>query len=512
MARSLEQARREGRADPDEVLGRVDAVDELVAGRPDDRGGRRGRGGRRRTIFRAADDDASRGRDPRLEHELDPDRVARGRHRPARPRDRHALLQPGAGAEARRGDPRRETSDETAAAIVALARELGKEPVEAQRRPRLRLEPDPDAVHQRGGLRAAEGVAEAGGDRHGREARLRAPDRPARARRPDRPRHAASRSWRCCTRGSATRSTRRARCCASTSQAGRLGRKSGQGFYVRTERTELTRTAVAALKARPRFAADRRATASSRGGIDAACLLVDDDAGLRALLRTTFELVDVEVDEAGERAARPRARSRAASPDVIVLDVAHARARTGSTLCRRAEGATRRRARSRSSSCPARRRRRGAPPRRGADAFLPKPFSPLAAPRRRRAARRRARPGSARRRRPSRRRRRAAPALRARPAPPARDRARPARAARRAPTARRSTALAGRSSRRTSGTRAHSQRVAALRARAHACGRAGAARRPQRRVRLPAPRRRQDRHPRRDPAEARPADDDGAPR
>ena len=31
--------------------------------------------------------------------------------------------------------------------------------------------------------------------------------------------------------GSATRSTRRARCSSSTSQAGRLGRKSGEGFY-----------------------------------------------------------------------------------------------------------------------------------------------------------------------------------------------------------------------------------------------------------------------------------------
>ena len=58
------------------------------------------------------------------------------------------------------------------------------------------------------------------GDRHGREARLRAPDRPAGARRPDRPRHAASRSWRCSSAASATRSTRRARCCASTSRPG----------------------------------------------------------------------------------------------------------------------------------------------------------------------------------------------------------------------------------------------------------------------------------------------------
>jgi putative nucleotidyltransferase with HDIG domain len=49
-------------------------------------------------------------------------------------------------------------------------------------------------------------------------------------------------------------------------------------------------------------------------------LLVDDDAGLRALLRTTFEDVEVEVDEAGS--AREAAQRIAADkPDVIVLDV-----------------------------------------------------------------------------------------------------------------------------------------------------------------------------------------------
>ena len=74
--------------------------------RPDDRGDRRGRRGeggplppRRR--------DAARRRDPRVEHELDPDHVARRRHAAPGAGDRHALLQPGAGAEARRGDPRR---------------------------------------------------------------------------------------------------------------------------------------------------------------------------------------------------------------------------------------------------------------------------------------------------------------------------------------------------------------------------------------------------------------------
>ena len=49
-------------------------------------------------------------------------------------------------------------------------------------------------------------------------------------------------------------------------------------------------------------------------------LLVDDDAGFRELLRTTFEAVEVEVDEAGG-AAEAEARIGAMRPDVIVLDV-----------------------------------------------------------------------------------------------------------------------------------------------------------------------------------------------
>src|ERR671910_1458200 len=49
-------------------------------------------------------------------------------------------------------------------------------------------------------------------------------------------------------------------------------------------------------------------------------LLVDDDAGFRELLRTTFEDVQVEVDEAGS-AADAEARITASRPDVIVLDV-----------------------------------------------------------------------------------------------------------------------------------------------------------------------------------------------
>ena len=49
-------------------------------------------------------------------------------------------------------------------------------------------------------------------------------------------------------------------------------------------------------------------------------LLVDDDAGFRELLRTTFEDVQVEVEEAGS-AAEAEARISASRPDVIVLDV-----------------------------------------------------------------------------------------------------------------------------------------------------------------------------------------------
>jgi ribonuclease P protein subunit RPR2 len=60
-------------------------------------------------------------------------------------------------------------------------------------------------------------------------------------------------------------------------------------------------------------------------------LLVDDDEGLRALLRTTFEAVDVEVDEAAD-AASARERIGAARPDAIVLDV-HMPGMDGAAFC-----------------------------------------------------------------------------------------------------------------------------------------------------------------------------------
>jgi diguanylate cyclase (GGDEF)-like protein len=49
-------------------------------------------------------------------------------------------------------------------------------------------------------------------------------------------------------------------------------------------------------------------------------LLVDDDEGLRMLLRTTFEIIDIEVEEA-ESADAASERIAARPPDVIVLDL-----------------------------------------------------------------------------------------------------------------------------------------------------------------------------------------------
>jgi response regulator RpfG family c-di-GMP phosphodiesterase len=104
-------------------------------------------------------------------------------------------------------------------------------------------------------------------------------------------------------------------------------------------------------------------------------LLVDDDAGLRALLRTTFEVFDIDVDEAED--ARTAARIVAKSPpDVVVLDV-RMPGMSGFDFCRRlkrdpatdgiavvmltgSEGGTPEAARE-----------------AGADALVRKPFSPL---------------------------------------------------------------------------------------------------------------------------------------
>jgi len=104
-------------------------------------------------------------------------------------------------------------------------------------------------------------------------------------------------------------------------------------------------------------------------------LLVDDDPALRTLLRTTFEVADVDVVEA-ENADAARRRIRSTRPDVIVLDV-NMPGTTGLELCRElkddpatkeipiilltgSSGGT-----------------NAAAKRAGAEAFVRKPFSPL---------------------------------------------------------------------------------------------------------------------------------------
>jgi response regulator RpfG family c-di-GMP phosphodiesterase len=104
-------------------------------------------------------------------------------------------------------------------------------------------------------------------------------------------------------------------------------------------------------------------------------LFVDDDAGLRSLLRTTFQAVDVELSEA-ESVATARTVVRVSPPDVVVLDVTlpdgdgvafckelRARPETrsaGVVLLTGANGVT-----------------KEVGEAAGADAFLAKPFSPL---------------------------------------------------------------------------------------------------------------------------------------
>ena len=61
-------------------------------------------------------------------------------------------------------------------------------------------------------------------------------------------------------------------------------------------------------------------------------LLVDDDANLRTLLRTTFEVFDIDVEEA-ESAAAAQAVLKSFQPDVVVLDVGMP-GMDGLTFCR----------------------------------------------------------------------------------------------------------------------------------------------------------------------------------
>jgi response regulator RpfG family c-di-GMP phosphodiesterase len=99
-------------------------------------------------------------------------------------------------------------------------------------------------------------------------------------------------------------------------------------------------------------------------------LLVDDDPGLRTLLRTTFEIADIEVDEAEDSLAARRRIARR-RPDVVVLDI-HMPGLLGDELCRRLKGDPR------TAAIPViLLTGSGDGHDTGADAVIRKPFSPL---------------------------------------------------------------------------------------------------------------------------------------
>jgi response regulator RpfG family c-di-GMP phosphodiesterase len=104
-------------------------------------------------------------------------------------------------------------------------------------------------------------------------------------------------------------------------------------------------------------------------------LLVDDDAGLRALLRTTFEAVDVELEEADNAASAVGALERAI-PDVIVLDV-RMPGMDGIELCRSIKSDPRTQDVAVVLLTGANGETRAAGEAAGSDAFVQKPFSPL---------------------------------------------------------------------------------------------------------------------------------------
>ena len=149
MEKSLGKLAEKGGADP----GR--RARARRAGRGDrprgaaDRGRRRGPGREGGDLPRGGRDPAAR-RDPRVQHLLHSDRHPGGRNRAAATGDRHALLQPRARDEPRRGraraaDLRRDGRCDRRARPRAR-QDAGR----GERLSRLRLEPHPDAVHQRG--------------------------------------------------------------------------------------------------------------------------------------------------------------------------------------------------------------------------------------------------------------------------------------------------------------------------------------------------------------------------
>jgi len=104
-------------------------------------------------------------------------------------------------------------------------------------------------------------------------------------------------------------------------------------------------------------------------------LLVDDDAGLRALLRTTFDVFDIDVVEA-ESAAQARAVIAAERPDVIVLDVLMP-GMSGIEFCRELKSNRATRAIGVVLLSGSEGGSQVAADAAGAEAYVPKPFSPL---------------------------------------------------------------------------------------------------------------------------------------
>jgi len=104
-------------------------------------------------------------------------------------------------------------------------------------------------------------------------------------------------------------------------------------------------------------------------------LIVDDDAGLRALLRATFESFEVEVDEADSVAAAERRIARG-RPDVVVLDVLMP-GESGLELCRRLKQSPKTHEIGVVLLSGAAGEARAQAREFGADAYLSKPFSPL---------------------------------------------------------------------------------------------------------------------------------------
>jgi response regulator RpfG family c-di-GMP phosphodiesterase len=104
-------------------------------------------------------------------------------------------------------------------------------------------------------------------------------------------------------------------------------------------------------------------------------LVVDDDERLRILLRTTLEVIDIEIDEA---AGVPEARARVAAnpPDVVVLDLGLPGA-NGLTFCDELKSDARTRGIGIVVLTGSEEGTGSAAKAAGADAYLRKPFSPL---------------------------------------------------------------------------------------------------------------------------------------